>query len=84
MPLEKCERDIINRKTDLGDSTDPSAQNERNTFDKQLNMIKAFHQKIDNMLTSGYDPELDDGVGKNIAPIQERGMISYEVLNKGS
>ena len=25
-------------------------------------------------------PKLDDGVGKNIAPLQKAGLISYEVL----
>ena len=42
-----------------------------------------FCQKIDDLLASGYDPKLDDGVGKNIAPLQKRKMISYEVLNAG-
>ena len=42
-----------------------------------------FCNKIDDLLASGYDPKLDDGVGKNIAPLQKRKMISYEVLNVG-
>lgn len=81
--VEKRERALINRKTDLGNRKDASAQNERDSIDKQLEEIKAFRQKIDNLLASGYDPKLDDGVGKNIAPLQERKMIPYEVLNKG-
>lgn len=81
--VEKRERALINRKTDLGDRKDAAAQNERDTIDKQLEEIKAFRQKIDDLLASGYDPKLDDGVGKNIAPLQERKMIPYEVLNKG-
>ena len=39
--------------------------------------------KIDALLASGYDPKLDDGVGKNIAPLQKAGLMSYEVLNSG-
>ncbi|MEI6758088.1 MAG: hypothetical protein WCK85_09550 [Chlorobium sp.] len=35
------------------------------------------------LLSEGYDPKLDDGVGKNIAPLQKRGIIAYEVLNPG-
>lgn len=81
--VEKRERALINRKTDLGDRKDAAAQNERDTIDKQLEEIKTFRQKIDDLLASGYDPKLDDGVGKNIAPLQERKMIPYEVLNKG-
>ena len=39
--------------------------------------------KIDELLEEGYNPILDDGVGKNIAPLQNKGIIPYEVLNKG-
>ena len=49
----------------------------------QLAELKTFCQKVDDLLASGYDPKLDDGVGKNIAPLQKRGMLSYEVLNSG-
>ena len=38
---------------------------------------------IDELLAEGYDPKLDDGVGKNIAPLQKKGIIAYEVLNPG-
>lgn len=48
-----------------------------------LDELNSFCQKIDDLLASGYDPKLDDGVGKNIAPLQKRKMLSYEVLNAG-
>ncbi len=48
----------------------------------QLQELSEFCDKIDVLLASGYDPKLDDGVGKNIAPLQKAGIISYEVLNK--
>lgn len=48
-----------------------------------LEELNSFCQKIDDLLSSGYDPKLDDGVGKNIAPLQKRKMLSYEVLNAG-
>ena len=48
----------------------------------QLQEMSEFCGKIDELLSSGYDPKLDDGVGKNIAPLQKAGIISYEVLNK--
>lgn len=48
-----------------------------------LEELTDFCQKIDDLLASGYDPKLDDGVGKNIAPLQKRKMLSYEVLNAG-
>ena len=28
-----------------------------------------------------YDPEVDDGAGKNIAPLQDKGLTSYDVLS---
>ena len=49
----------------------------------RLEELKAFCDKVDDLLASGYDPKLDDGVGKNIAPLQKRKMLSYEVLNAG-
>ncbi len=48
----------------------------------QIQELAHFCNKIDQLLASGYDPKLDDGVGKNIAPLQKAGIISYEVLNK--
>ena len=46
-------------------------------------MLQEFCQEVDDLLATGYDPKLDDGVGKNIAPLQKRKMLSYEVLNAG-
>lgn len=46
----------------------------------QLQELKEFCEKIDALLASGYEPKLDDGVGKNIAPLQKAGIISYDVL----
>ena len=48
---------------------------------QQLKELGEFCEKIDQLLASGYNPNLDDGVGKNIAPLQKAGLISYEVLN---
>jgi hypothetical protein len=48
---------------------------------KRLKEIETFKVKIDELLSEGYNPILDDGVGKNIAPLQKKSMISYEVLN---
>lgn len=46
----------------------------------QLKELTEFCEKIDKLLASGYNPKLDDGVGKNIAPLQKAGLISYDVL----
>lgn len=80
---------IANRETALNDrlsGVDTSTANgklEAAELKEQLKELKAFAEKIDELLASGYDPKLDDGVGKNIAPLQKAGLLSYEVLNAG-
>lgn len=80
---------IANRETVLNDrlsGVDISTANgqlEAAELKEQLKELKVFAEKIDELLASGYDPKLDDGVGKNIAPLQKAGLLSYEVLNAG-
>ena len=80
---------IANRETALNDrllGIDVSTANgqlEAGELKEQLKELKAFAEKKDELLASGYDPKLDDGVGKNIAPLQKAGLLSYEVLNAG-
>jgi hypothetical protein len=81
--IEHRERSLINRQSDLADNESAEAQNEKDKIFKQLKEIEDFKQKIDELLSEGYDPILDDGVGKNIAPLQKKKMIPYEVLNAG-
>lgn len=81
--IENRERSLINRQSDLANDTSAKAQNEKEIIYLQLKEIESFKQKIDTLLAEGYDPILDDGVGKNIAPLQAKGMLAYEVLNKG-
>lgn len=56
------------------------AQAERETIRLQLREIELFTAKIDELIAEGYNPILDDGVGKNIAPLQKKGMLKAEVL----
>jgi hypothetical protein len=81
--IENRERALINRQSDLANDTSASAQNEKEKIYKQLKEIEIFKGKIDVLLAEGYNPILDDGVGKNIAPLQKKGMLAYEVLNAG-
>jgi len=80
--IEKRERALVNRSKTIANDDTASAQNEKERIRDQLKEINEFKGKIDNLLASGYDPKLDDGVGKNIAPLQENGMITYDVLKK--
>lgn len=81
--IEHRERALVNRQSDLLNDTSASAQNEKDKIYKQLKEIESFKAKIDELLQEGYNPILDDGVGKNIAPLQKKGMLAYEVLNAG-
>ena len=81
--IENRERALINRQSDLANDTSASAQNEKDKIYKQLKEIETFKTKIDELLKEGYNPILDDGVGKNIAPLQKKGILAYEVLNAG-
>jgi len=74
---------LRNRQSDLQNDDSAEAQNEKDRIFKQLKEIENLKTRIDELLAEGYDPVLDDGVGKNIAPLQKKGIISYDVLNKG-
>lgn len=54
---------------------------EINNILDQLRELKQFVSHLDELLSSGYNPTLDDGVAKNIAPLQREGILSYDVLN---
>jgi len=81
--IEHRERSLINCQSDLSGNESADAQNEKDRIFRQLKEIEAFKAKIDELLSEGYNPILDDGVGKNIAPLQKKNMIPYEVLNAG-
>jgi hypothetical protein len=80
--LQKREQALINRQTDLAADNSAKAQREKEVIGFQLREIETFRKKIDELLAEGYDPKLDDGVGKNIAPLQKKGMLSYDVLKE--
>ena len=83
--IEQRERALENRQSDLKAKDTPTAseQNELEKIYKQLKEIEVFKTKIDELLEEGYDAILDDGVGKNIAPLQKKKMLAYDVLNAG-
>ena len=70
------------RQIQLADSDTAQAQNEKEIIRLQLQEIAEFTKKIDELIAEGYDPKLDDGVGKNIAPLQKKDLLRNEVLNK--
>lgn len=68
------------RQITLQDVNTAQAQAEKETIRLQLQEIKLFTTKIDELIAEGYDPKLDDGVGKNIAPLQKKGLLRADVL----
>lgn len=80
--IDKRKAGINNRLSNLSGDDSAAAEKEKDKLRKQLNEIKDFENKLDELLTSGYDPELDDGVGKNIAPLQDLGLLADDVLTK--
>ncbi len=68
------------RQIQLQDVNTAQAQAEKEKIRLQLQEIETFKNKIDELIAEGYDPKLDDGVGKNIAPLQKKGMLKAEVL----
>lgn len=81
--IEKRETSLRNRQSDLLNKKTAEAEEEKDLIFQQLKEIETLKKKIDELLAEGYDPKLDDGVGKNIAPLQKKGIIAYEVLNAG-
>ncbi len=78
--LSKRTESLQYRLQQISDSTTGQAQTEKESIRLQLQEIEAFAKKIDELIKEGYDPKLDDGVGKNIAPLQAKGMLKAEVL----
>lgn len=76
------EASLTDRLATLAQSAEPSSQGEAADIRAQLRELAAFTDKLDALLASGYDPKLNDGVGKNIAPLQQAGILSYSVLKE--
>lgn len=73
---------LRDRLATLAQSNETSSQSEAADIRAQLRELKEFTEKLDTLLAFNYDPKLDDGVGKNIAPLQKAGLLSYAVLKE--
>ncbi len=80
--VEKRESSLKNRLIDLENDFSIQAQSEKELIQNQLEEISKFKKAIDEILQFGYDPTLDDGVGKNIAPLQKKGLLKAYVLTE--
>jgi hypothetical protein len=74
------ENALRDRLVALAQSDAADATTEAADIRAQLTELNEFTAKLDSLLASDYNPKLDDGVGKNIAPLQKAGLLSYAVL----
>lgn len=80
--LAKRKEGLEFREIQLQGSETAQAQKEKDLIRKQLNEIEDFSEKIEDLIKVEYNPILDDGVGKNIAPLQQRKLLKIDVLSK--
>lgn len=65
---------------------DPAAQlpktfyQQLEALEEELEDLKEFEGRLDTVMQSGYDPDIDDGVRANIAPLQLAGVLAAPVL----
>ncbi len=79
---QKRKTGLENRLVQLSDGSSVKVDEEKELIQKQLMEIDEFTMKIDKIVSEGYNPILDDGVGKNIAPLQREGMLKVDVLTE--
>ena len=79
--ITRREESLNYRLSQLAESQTAQAQTEKELIRLQLQEITDFTRKIDELIAESYNPTLDDGVGKNIAPLQKKGMLRADVLN---
>jgi len=78
--LDKRKENLEYRLITLQDTNTAQAQTEKEVINLQLDEISRFTEKINVLIAENYNPILDDGVGKNIAPLQKKGLLKAEVL----
>ena len=74
--LSKRTESLQYRLQQIRESTTGQAQSEKETIRLQLQEIDVFAKKIDELIAEGYDPKLDDGVGKEYCSIAEKRNVT--------
>lgn len=69
------------RLIQIQDVNTAQAQNEKDLIRLQLIEIGKLTQTLDKLISSGFNYNLDDGVAKNIAPLQLNDLLKFPVLN---
>lgn len=79
--LSVCKDKLEYQKSQLVNKDTAQALIENENLDNKLNELVNMQKKIEDILASDYNPTGDDGVCKNIAPLQHNGLFIREVLN---
>jgi len=62
-------------------ATEINEKNREKLMEK-LAELERFSNALNELLDGSYLPEVDGGVAKNIAPLQKRGLLKFDVLSK--
>ena len=54
----------------------------RERLTERLAELDRFAHTLDELLDGSYHPKTDDGVAKNIAPLQNKGLLKHDVLSQ--
>lgn len=68
------------RLSDIREAESAAAQAEKELIANQFIELDTFEAKLDELIAENYNPILDSGVAKNIAPLQKKGMIKADIL----
>lgn len=79
--LARREEALNYRLSQIAQAETAQAQTEKEKIRLQLQEINDFTRRVDELIAENYNPTLDDGVGKNIAPLQKKKMLRADVLN---
>ena len=72
---------LMFRKSQIAARTTAQSIDESELIDRQLKELETVRNRIDELISSGYNPVLDDGICKNIAPLQDKHLLKTDVLN---
>ncbi len=62
-------------------ATELNEKNREKLMEK-LAELERFSNALNELLDGSYIPEVDGGVAKNIAPLQKRGLLKFDILSK--
>jgi len=75
-------RELEDRLKEAGNKEKGKIYDEIEEREDARDDLQSFGDALDEVIKTGYDPVIDDGVLANISPIQKAGLLAVDVLNK--